>query len=195
VLAALSCACSTACRSSASPTAHTTDTDFGAERGLVDAGDAVLAVRDQAPAGDRVPAVEEAEQVLGGHLAGEAEPLREAAEGAGRSRLRLAVVGDVVVPEIGVNLVEVVGDGAEGALELGLANGHLSRSGRVLYVVLGFRLFELRLSGCTDRAGMLTSPARFVKLRWFVAFVSIDIDHNMWWVQAGVGHKRRCGLQ
>jgi len=42
---------------------------------------------------------------------------------------------------------------------------------------------------------MLTSPARFVKLRWFVAFVSIDIDHNMWWwVQAGVGHKRRCGL-
>jgi len=41
---------------------------------------------------------------------------------------------------------------------------------------------------------MLTSPARFVKLRSFVAFVSIDIDHNVWWVQAGVGHKRRCGL-
>jgi len=65
-----------------------------------------------------VPAVEEAEQVLGGHLAGEAEPLREAAEGAGRSRLRLAVVGDVVVPEIGVNLEEVVGDGAELPLSL-----------------------------------------------------------------------------
>ena len=46
-----------------------------------------------------------------------------------------AVSGDVVIPEIGVNLEEVVGDGAEAALELGLADGHLSRSGRVLYVV------------------------------------------------------------
>ena len=100
-----------------------------------------------------MPAVEEAEQVLGGHLAGEAEPLREAAQRAGRSRLRLAVVGDVVVPEIGVNLVEVVGDGAEVALELGLADGHLSRSGRVLYVVLGFRLFELRLVGGVTEPG------------------------------------------
>jgi hypothetical protein len=42
---------------------------------------------------------------------------------------------------------------------------------------------------------MLPSPVDLVKLVWFVAFVSIDIDHNMWWVRPGGGHKRRCGLQ
>ena len=110
---------------------------MGADAVLVDAGDAVLPVFEETAPGDGVAAVEQAEQVLCGHLAGEPEPLREGAEGPRRAGVRGAVLGEVVIPEVGVRLEEIVGDRAEVAFELGLADGHLSRSGRVLYVVLG----------------------------------------------------------
>ena len=88
-------------------------------RGLIDPGDAVLAGEvEQALAGDGVAAIEEAKQVLRGHLAVNAEACGEAAERAWGSGVGRAVLGDVGVAQVVVDVEEVVGDGAEVALRL-----------------------------------------------------------------------------
>jgi hypothetical protein len=84
---------------------------------------------------------------------------------AGPDQLRAAF-------EIGVDVEEIVCDGAEVALEFGLTDGHLSRSGTVLNVVLGYRAFRVRLVGVVG-LGRIVGPdwlvVRSVGFVWLVA--------------------------